>query len=109
MANKRRPKKLTNVWLITQSPNETLESYTKRFTIAYSCVTNPDEDFAIQAFTTWVNNESVQYVLCGADVTNMEELIAKAQKLSETQEMRRSWTPYSQSYDQNKVEQNHNS
>ena len=47
MANKRRPKKMTNLWSITQGSNETLERYTKRFTAAYSCVTNPNKEFAI--------------------------------------------------------------
>ena len=47
MVNKRRLKKLTSLWSIIQGLSETLESYTKRFRAAYSCVANPDEDFAI--------------------------------------------------------------
>ena len=95
MANKRRPKKLTNVWLITQGLNETLESYTQRFMTAYSCVENPDEDLAIQAFIVGLNNEIIKYALCGIDITNMEGFIAKTQKLLDTQEMSHSRTPFS--------------
>ena len=94
MANKRRPKKLTSLWSITQGPNETLESYTERLIAAYSCVANPDEDFAIviKVFTAGVN-ESVQCALCGTYVTDMEGLIAKAHKLSNMQEMSHNRTP----------------
>ena len=59
MANKRQARTLASLWSITQGSNETLESYTKRFTSAYSCVTSPNEDFAIQAFKVGVTNENV--------------------------------------------------
>ena len=49
MANKRRPKNMTSLWSVIQGPNETLESYTERFTTTYSCVANPNEELAIQA------------------------------------------------------------
>ena len=89
MANKRRPKKMTSLWSITQGPNETFERYTKRFTAAYSCVTNPNEEFVIQVYVAGVANESVQLALCSNDVENMQSLINRAYKLSDTQEMSR--------------------
>ena len=60
MAHKRRPKKMTSLWLIAQGLNETLEKYTERFTKAYSCVTNPNKEFAIQAYIAGIANASVQ-------------------------------------------------
>ena len=81
MANKRRPKKMTSLWSITQGSSETLEKYTEGFTVAYSCVTNPNEKFAIQAYIAGVANESVQLALCGNGVNDMEGLINKAYKL----------------------------
>ena len=48
MANKRQPKKMTSLWSIIQGQNETLNSYTKRFTTAYSCAAKPNEEFAIK-------------------------------------------------------------
>ena len=78
---------MASLWLITQGLNETLESYTKKFTATYSCVTNPNEDFSIQAFTIGLTSENVKYAFCRANVVDMEELIAKAQKLSETEQM----------------------
>ena len=92
MANKRRPKKMTSLWSITQGLNETLERYTKRFTAAYSCVTIPNEEFAIQAYVAGVANENMQLALCSNDVESMENLINKAYKLSNTQEMSRNRT-----------------
>ena len=92
MANKRRPRTLANLWSITQGLNETLESYTKRFITAYSCVMNLNEDFAIQAFTIGVTSENVQYALYGTNVVDMKGLIAKAQKLSETEQVKLSRT-----------------
>ena len=47
MANKKRPKNMTSLWSVTQDANETLESYTKRFTATYSCVTNPNKELTI--------------------------------------------------------------
>ena len=94
MANKRGLKKMTTMWSITQGPNETFEKYTKRFTAAYSCVTNPNEKFAIQSYIARVTNESVQLALCGNDVTDMEGLINKAYKLSNTQEMSQNRIPH---------------
>ena len=81
MANKRRPKKMTSLWSITQGPNEPLERYTIRFTATYSYVTNPNEELAIQAYVVGVANESVQLALCSNDVESMESLINKAYKL----------------------------
>ena len=63
IANMRRPKKMTSLWSITQGPNETLESYTERFTVTYSCVTNPNEELTIQAYVAGVANEIVQLAL----------------------------------------------
>ena len=68
--------------------NETLRSYTKRFTVAYFDVTNQKEDFAIHAFKVGVTNENVHYAFCGTDIMNIEGLITKAQKLAEAKEMR---------------------
>ena len=50
----------------------------ERFTTAYSCVTNPNEEFAIQAYIEKVANQIVQLALCGNDVEDMESLINKA-------------------------------
>ena len=61
-----------------------LEKYTERFTVAYSCVTNPNEEFAIQAYIAGVTNESMQLALCGNDVEDMESLINKAYMLFDT-------------------------
>ena len=83
---------LESLWSITQGPNETFESYTKRFTTTYSYVTNMNEDFAIQAFKIGVTSESVQYVFYGLNIMDIEALIAKAQKLSKAEEMRLSLT-----------------
>ena len=58
MANKIRPKKMTGLWSITQGWNETLERYKERFIAAYSCVTNPNKEFAIQAYVVGVANET---------------------------------------------------
>ena len=93
MANKRRPKKMISLWSITQGPNETLESYTKRFTATYSCVANPNEDLVIQAFVAGIVNENVQLSLNGTDVGDMESLINKAYKLFDTQEMNKNRAP----------------
>ena len=100
MANKRRPKKMTSLWSITQGPNETLESYTERFTATYSCVANPNEDLAIQAFVAGIVNENVQLPLSGTDLGDMESLINKAYKLSNTQEMNKNQAPRTHQSDQ---------
>ena len=78
---------MTSLWSVTQGPNETLESYTERFTTTYSCVANTNEELAIQAYVAGVANENVQLSLCGNDVGDMESLINKAYKLFDTQEM----------------------
>ena len=100
MANKRRPKKMTSLWSITQGPNETLESYTERFTATYSCVANPNEDLAIQAFVVGIANENVQLSLSDTDVGDMESLINKAYKLSDPQEMNKNRAPRTHQNDQ---------
>ena len=104
MVNKRWPKKKTSLWSISQGPNETLERYTERFTVAYSCVTNPNEEFDIQVYVVGVANESVQLVLCSNDVESMESLINKAYKLFDMQEMSRNWTPRIQQNDQRRID-----
>ena len=75
---------MTSMWSITQGPNETLEKYTERFTPTYSCVTNPNEEFAIQAYITGVANKSIQLAMCDNDVTDMEGLINMTYKLFDT-------------------------
>ena len=80
---------MTSLWSVTQSPNETLESYTERFTATYSCVTNLNEELAIQAYISGVVNENIQFSLCSNDVGSMESLISKAYKLSDMQNMNR--------------------
>ena len=92
MANKRRQKKMISLWSIIQGLNETLKRYTKSFIAAYSCVTNPNDEFAIQAYVVEVANESVQLALCSNDVESMESLINRVYKLSDTQEMSRNRT-----------------
>ena len=104
MANKRRPKKITSLWSITQGPNKTLESYTKRFTTAYSCVAKLDEDFAIQAYIARLSNESIRFTLCSNDITNMERFIAKAHRLSDAQEMSHCRAFRPQHYENRRVE-----
>ena len=80
---------MTNLWSITQGSNETLESYTKRFTATYSCVTNPNEELTIQAYILGVTNENIQLSLCSNDVGSMESLVSKVYKLSDMQNMNR--------------------
>ena len=104
MVNKRRPKKMTSLWSITQGLNETLERYTKRFTAAYSCVTIPNEEFAIQAYVAGVAYESVQLVLCSNNVEDMESLINKVYKLSDTQEMSKNLMLRTQQNDQRRMD-----
>ena len=104
MANKKRPKKMTNLWSITQGQSETLERYTERFTVTYSCVTNLDEEFSIQVYIVRVTNESVQLALCDNDVTDMDGLINKAQKLFNTQEMSQNRAPHTRQYNQMRIE-----
>ena len=74
---------MISLWSITQGLNETLERYIEWFIAAYSCVTNPNEAFAIQAYVAGVANESVQLVLCRNDVESMKSLINKVYKLSD--------------------------
>ena len=104
MANKRRPKKITSLWSITQGPNKTLESYTKRFTTAYFCVAKLDEDFAIQDYIARLDNESMRFALCSSDITDMDGLIAKAHRLSDVQEMSHNWAPHPQHYKNRRVD-----
>ena len=80
---------MTSLWSITQGVNESLESYTERFTATYSCVTNPNEELAIQAYISGVPNENIQLSLCSDDMGSMVGLISKAYKLSDTQKMNR--------------------
>ena len=75
---------MTSLWSVTQGSNETLESYTERFTTTYSCVANPNEELVIQAYVAGVANKNVQLSLCGNDVGDMESLINKAYKLFDT-------------------------
>ena len=84
---------MTNLWSVTQGINESLESYTERFTTTYSCVANPNEELAIQAYISGVANENIQLSLCGNDAGSMESLISKAYKLSDTQKMNRNRAP----------------
>ena len=89
MANKRRPKNMTSLWSVTQGINESLEIYTERFTTTYSCITNPNEELAIQAYISGVANENIQLSLYSNDVGSMESLISKTYKLSDMQKMNR--------------------
>ena len=93
MANKSRPKNMTSLWSVTQGINESLEGYTERLTATYSCVTNLNEELAIQTYISGVANENIQLSLCSNDVGSMESLISKAYKLSDTQKMNRSRAP----------------
>ena len=90
---------MTSLWSISQGPNKTLEKYIERFITTYSCVANPNEQFAIQAYIVGVANESIQLALCANDVTDMEGLINKAHKLSNTQEMSQNQAPRTKQYD----------
>ena len=96
---------MISLWSITQGPNETLESYTERFTATYSCVTNPNEELAIQAYVSGVANENIQLSLCSNDVGSMESLISKAYKLFDTQKMNRNRAPRTHQNDQRKIDQ----
>ena len=96
---------MTNLWSVTQGINESLESYTKRFTATYSCVTNPNEELAIQAYISGVANENIQLSLCRNDVGSMKSLISKAYKLSDTQKMNRNRAPQAQQNDQRRADQ----
>ena len=84
---------MTSLWSVTQGINESLESYTERFTTTYSCVANPNEELAIQAYISGVANENIQLSLCGNDAGSMESLISKAYKLADTQKMNRNRAP----------------
>ena len=95
---------MTSFWSVTQGPNETLESYIKRFTVTYSCVTNPNEELAIQAYIAGIADENVQLSLCGNDVGDMKSLINKAYKLFDTQEMNRNRTPRVHQNDQRRID-----
>ena len=95
---------MTSLWSVIQGPNETLESYTKRFTATYSCVTNPNEELAIQAYISRVANENIQLSLCSNDVGSMESLVSKAYKLSDTQNMNRNRAPRTHQNDQRRVD-----
>ena len=90
--------------MITQGPNETLERHTERFTTAYLCVTNPNEEFAIQAYVARVANENVQLALCSNDVESMENLINKGYKLSDRQEMSKNRMPRIQQNEQRRID-----
>ena len=72
--------------------------------MTYSRVAKSDEEFAIQAYITRLNNESMKFSLGSSDISDIEGLIAKAHKLSETLEMSRSWASRPQYYDQKRVE-----
>ena len=96
---------MTSLWSVTQGPNETFESYMERFTATYSCVTNLNEELAIQAYVAGVANENVQLSLCSNDVGNMENLINKAYKLSNTQKMNINCAPRVHQNDQRRVDQ----
>ena len=100
---------MTSLWSITQGLSETLDKYTERFIVAYSCVTNPNEEFVIQADLAGVANENVQLTLCGNDMTDMEGLINKAHKLFDMQEMSQNRAPCTQQYDQKRVDLDRNS
>ena len=95
---------MTSLWSITQGINESLESYTERFTATYSCVTNPNEELAIQAYISGVTNENIQLSLCSNDVGSMESLISKAYKLSDTQKMNRNRAPRTHQNDQRRAD-----
>ena len=105
MANKRRPKNMTSLWSVTQGVNESLEGYTKRFTMTYSCVTNLNEELVIQAYISGVANENIQLSLCSNDVGSMKSLISKAYKLSDTQKMNRNRAPRTHQNDQRRTDQ----
>ena len=50
-------------------------------------MTNPNEEFVIQAYIAKVANESIQLALGNSDMTDIEGLINKAHKLFDMQEM----------------------
>ena len=95
---------MTSLWSITQCLDETLERYTERFETAYSCVSNPNEELAIQAYVAEMTNESMQLALCSNDVESMESLINKAYKLSDTQKMNRNRAPPIHQNDQKRID-----
>ena len=72
--------------------------------MTYSFVANPNEKLAIQAYVAGVANENVQMSLCDNDVGDMESLINKAYKLSNTQEMNRNWAPRVHQNDQKMID-----
>ena len=76
----------------------------ERFMTTYSCITSLNEKFAIQAYIAGVANESVQLALCGNYVEDMEGLINKAYKLSNTQEMNKNRAPHTQQYDKRRMD-----
>ena len=104
MINKRQPKKMTSLWSIIQGQNETFDNYAKSFIASYSCMAKPDEEFVIQAYIIGLNNESMKLALGSNNISDIESLIVKAHKLSETLEMSRSRMPRPQYYDQKRME-----
>ena len=98
---------MTSLWSVTQGPNETLKSYTERFIATYSCIANPNEELAIQAYVTGVAKENSQLSLCDNDLGDMESLISKAYKLSDTQEMNRNRASHVHQSDQRRIDHDH--
>ena len=95
---------MISVWSVTQGLNETLESYTEKFTATYLCVANPNEELVIQAYVAGVAKENAQLSLCDNDVGDMKSLINKAYKLSDTQEMNKNRASRVHHNDQRRVD-----
>ena len=64
----------------------------------------PDEEFAIQAYIVGLNNKSMKFALSSNDISDMESLITRANKLFETLKMSRSQMPRPQYYDKKRME-----
>ena len=72
---------------MTQELVESLCSYIKRFTMAYTEVREPNESCAVEAFRAGVSSEHIHYALYGSMLLGMHALIAKAQELANVEEI----------------------
>ena len=73
---------------MTQGPDESLRTFIKRFTTAYTEVGEPNESCAVEAFQARVSSEHIHYALYGSTLLRMHALVAKAQELANVEEIR---------------------
>ena len=79
---------MVSLWSVVQKEGESLWSYIKRFTLAYTNVKDLSDSLAIQIFTTGLSNDHVRYPLIHKNVSTMHELVAHAYKFVKADEMK---------------------